>query len=123
MAAPVIPLDGAWGARLRPQSFRMRQGDSRDLTVTLRDRAGDVADVTGTYVWRMSGDDTPGGGVKLTKSGAVTNGVMTVNLTSSDTETTPERYYHDAEVTETSGGAVSTVMSGHIEIRDDMGGT
>lgn len=119
MAAPAIALNGAWGARLRPQSFPVRSGDSRTVNVTIRDRNGSVVDVDGTYAWRMTNGPDARDGVKRSKSGTVTNGEFTVTLESNDTVAEDGRYYHEAEVTDGTG-AVSVAMFGFIRVSDDV---
>lgn len=119
MAAPIIALDGAWGARVRPQTFDMLSGDDRTLTVTLRDRNGDVVDVDGTFSWVLVSGKLPGDGIRTTKTGTVTDGVFSIPLVGSDTTDLDGAFYHEAEVIETSSGAKSIGMSGHIRIGED----
>lgn len=119
MPAPDIPLNGSWGGRLRPQSFEMRSGDDRTLTVTLRDRAGVVA-ITGTYVWILASGPLAAAGAEVTKTGAVTAGVFTITLADTDTDSIDGLRYHEATVTETAGAAENLSMVGHALIGPDI---
>lgn len=121
MAAPVVPLDAAWGARLRPQSFRMHQGDDLTLTFTVRNRDGSVKDITGAGVrWMLSDDAQSSPRVSKTVGGGITiptgtDGKFEVTLDANDTGGLDGEFRQEAEVTESTGPS-QVVAIGRIAI-------
>lgn len=106
------------------QNVSMFKGDNHTITVTVRDAAGAVKDLTGATVkWAMN--NTPNGTPKLSKSTitsgvAITDapaGVCVVTIAQSDTiSLAPNTYYHELEVTD-AAGTKATVMTGSFVIK------
>jgi len=103
------------------------EGDSRILTVTVRDEdadgnPGDPIDIT-NYSFTYSFADSAGAEYDFQKSVGsgieiidATNGVLEVTLDPADTENNGGKtYYHELQYTDTEGN-VATVFSGDFEI-------
>ena len=104
--------------------FSMSSGDTKNISITITDSAGDAVDLTGaTSIWAIYS----GGTALLTKTsaaGAITYGgastnVATVAVAAADTESIAGGVYrHELEITDTSGN-VSTACSGTVVIVED----
>lgn len=107
--------------------FTMYQGDSKVLSVTVADEAGDAVPLEGlTIRWQASPVIT--GGFEPTATLKKDNGalggidtvtevgVFEVELDPDDTETISGLYYHEAELTDGAGN-VSTVLTGRMTIK------
>lgn len=107
--------------------FELTLGDSRDLTVTVKDEDGVIVDITGmTVEWAASVLEEGGfdadasiskstgsaGGVVLTDPA---NGVFRVRLDAGDTDELADgRYFHQAKVFD--GGRPYTVLRGKMTL-------
>ncbi len=107
----------------------MRRGTTLSLPVEARNEDGSVIDLTGltatAIAWRIGTDDrratritkTIGSGVTITDAAA---GKFTLRLDPADTaDLRPDLYAHAAEVTE-SGGDVTTVLRGCLDLKRDL---
>lgn len=104
------------------QNFEMFCGDTHELPVTVRDSSGALKDITGAAVaWALAKSvkcdpeftKATGSGIALTDP---SNGLFTVTLNPADTlNLCPGDYYHEAEVTDSSGRVV-TVMTGRVRL-------
>jgi len=107
--------------------FAMFEGDSKTITVTVRDEAAAVVDLSGfTIRWglsplveggfnpaaTLSKDSETTGGIEITSA---VGGVFVVTLDPDDTEALAGKYYHEAEVTDAAGN-IATVLTGRITI-------
>ena len=106
------------------QDFLMWSGDDKTITVTVYDNDDVVVDITGaTITWELSLNvdsaalisKTVGSGITLSDP---TNGVFTITLDPTDTDSLSGRYYHEAEITDSSGD-ISTALIGHATIKTD----
>jgi hypothetical protein len=110
-------------------NFEMFRGDTRTLTVTIKDRfTGAVVDLTGASIaWRMAKTADMGNSLTMSKSvgsgitvASPTSGVAVVTINPTDTSTLiPGDYYHDLTVTDASARVV-TVLSGRARIKQDL---
>jgi hypothetical protein len=125
MTAPSTTLYGRWDRPSPYQNVRMTSGDSRLLTVTVRDDTGVKHDLTGSSIrWQLAprygcdivASKAVGSGVTITSA---LNGTFTVQLDPADTACLCGEYRHEAEVTD-SAGNVATVLSGTVTIRKDI---
>lgn len=102
-------------------NFEMTAGDSKTLVVTVKDAEGVDVSITGaTIKWHAARSFGKTASItKTTSSGiAITdgaNGVFTVTLAGSVTESLVGNFYHEAEVT-FSDGTVATVLFGTMKI-------
>lgn len=106
------------------QDFLMWSGDDKVITVTVYDSDDVVVDITGaTIAWQLSQNvdsaalitKTAGDGVVLSDP---TNGQFTITLDPADTASLSGRYYHEAQITDSSGD-ISTGLVGHTTIKVD----
>ena len=101
--------------------FKMYQGDTKVLTVTVKDKVGNAVAITSaTIKWQASRSKGKTPDISKTTSSGISitdgaNGVFTVTLNASDTESLEGSYYHEAEVI-FSDSTVSTVLSGSMVI-------
>ena len=101
--------------------FRMYQGDSKTLSITVKDKDGDVVVITGaTIKWQASRSYGKTADISKTTSSGISitdgpNGVFEVTLDASDTESLEGEYYHEAEIT-FSDSTISTVLAGRMNI-------
>lgn len=118
MAAPIISLNGRWGGKLRDQPLDITSGDDVTLEVTVLETDDSAKDIAGaTITWELS--RRAGMNARVTKTATITGattGVFQVAVDS--TGELAGEYYHEAEMTE-SGGAISTVMRGRVNISRD----
>lgn len=105
--------------------FEMYSGDTRTLTVTVRDTSGAAVDLTGaTARWALAKkvgqaalvSKSTGSGIELTDAA---NGEFTVTLDPADTADLVGDYWHEAEVTD-SAGRVVTVFQARASIKQDI---
>ena len=107
------------------QNFDMFSGDDKVLVVTVKDLAGVAVNLTGASItWKLA--DSLTGTVRATKTTAAgiaitdaADGVFEVTVADADTATLSGSYYHEAEVTDSSGRD-STVVFGNITIRPTL---
>lgn len=103
--------------------WSMIGGTTFPLALIARDRDGTVIDLTGATIdWRFGRRGTKGE-LSLTDGIAVTNaanGAFTITVAPEKTVDLRRGHYeHQGEVTE-SGGTVTTVVDGFLEIRKDF---
>jgi hypothetical protein len=111
------------------QNFEMYAGESKVLTVTVKDEAAALIDLTGVsieWIVKRFEDDVTGlitktVGHGITLSNQVTDkGEFTITLAPADTESLGgASYYHEAEVTDV-GGNVSTVTRGIMTVKKSL---
>jgi hypothetical protein len=103
------------------QSFEVYIGDTKAVTVTVKDEDADILNLTGyTCNWVMYDGD---GDIVLTKTLSTglsvptpSNGQVVILLEPEDTEDLePDTYYHELEIT-SSDGDVSTVTTGYVKV-------
>ena len=106
------------------QDFTIWSGDDKVITVTVYDNDDVIVDITAaTITWQLSQNvnsaalitKTVGSGIALSDP---TNGQFTVTLDPADTASLSGRYYHEAEITDSSGN-VNTGLVGHATIKTD----
>lgn len=95
------------------QKFELRQGDERDIVITVYDPAGALLDLTGASArWVLStshwGDTllskTVSNGITIAVDQTTNKGQLTVHLDPSDTATLePRAYVHQLRATQPSG--------------------
>jgi hypothetical protein len=99
-------------------------GDDKVITVTVYDNDDVVVDITSaTITYQLSQNvksaaiisKTVGSGITLTDP---TSGVFTITFDPADTASLSGRYYHECEITDTSGD-VSTGFVGYATIKED----
>lgn len=101
--------------------FSMYAGDDKTIEVSVTDKNGDAVDITSaTIEWRAAKSHNKTAAVtKTTSSGiSITNGaggVFQITLTDSDTEDLVGSYYHEAQVT-FSSGLIATVLTGLMNV-------
>ena len=101
--------------------FQLYQGDSKTLSVTVKDATGAVVVITGASIkWQASKSKGKTSDIsKTTSSGiSITNGaggVFQVTIAASDTESLVGEFYHEAEVI-FSDSTVSTVLVGRMRV-------
>ena len=109
--------------------FSMFAGDSKAITVTVKDSLGAIVDLTGASItWEMSQyaqgtfsrtalltKTLAGGGITCP---APTTGVFNVILDAVDTASLVGYFYQEAEVTVS--GDKYTVLAGHISIQPTL---
>lgn len=102
-------------------NFVMTAGDSKTLVVTVRNADGDAVNITGaTIKWQAARSygkasvitKSTSSGISITDG---TNGVFTVTLNTSDTDSLSGIYHHEAELTATDS-TKSTVLVGTMKI-------
>lgn len=108
------------------QNFTMWSGDDKTLEVTVVDENGSVQDITGmTIDWHLARKVTTsalvqkatgGSGIVISDGSA---GVFQITLSAADTDDLSGKYYHEAQVTDSSGN-ISTVTVGTITINRDL---
>lgn len=108
------------------QNFTMVSGDTRTLTVRVRDPDDAVVAITGATIrWRAARSygktanitkATGGSGITITDG---PNGVFVVTLDPADTASLYGTFYHEAEVT-FSDDTVSTVLRGTMKVNQDL---
>lgn len=106
------------------QDFLMWSGDDKVITVTVYDNDDNVVNITGaTITWQLSQNidssalitKTVGSGIALSDP---VNGQFTITLEPADTASLAGRYYHEAQITDSSGD-ISTGLVGHATIKTD----
>ncbi len=109
--------------RLVPQDFQMVSGNDKTLNFTVLDENDLVVDLTGaTIVWALADSEKSKSRI-ITYTSPVNvtittplEGKFSVSIQSADTEPLkPKDYYHEARVT-SSGGDVTTVAIGTVEV-------
>ena len=109
---------------LTAQNFTMRSGDSKKLNITVTDGAGAAKDLTGaTMIWRLAVRKHATSEIsKATASGIAfvseVSGIAQVTIDPADTAGLDGDYYHEAQVTDSSGD-IETVMVGTATIIGD----
>jgi hypothetical protein len=102
--------------------YSMYSGDSRIITISIRDDAGANVDVTTAQSIRYGifrGDGTLMFEKALLSGVTVAGSVVTVTLLPADTASiAPALYLHELQIT-LAAGAVATVLQGKIEIKRD----
>lgn len=110
------------------QNFEMYAGESKVITVTVKDAAGALVDIGGAsieWIAKRSEDDAVGLITKTTAAGGgitildqtTHKGEFTITLVPADTQSLGgASYYHEAEVTDIATD-VSTVMRGIVTIK------
>jgi hypothetical protein len=107
--------------------FEMVQGDTKRLNYTVKDKHGDVVNITGATIrWWLADKDwktnseavvhlhkTTNDDVTISGSSA---GLFTVDLFTADTENLQGTYYHEAEVV-LPNGDVGTVDQAKVKIK------
>jgi hypothetical protein len=100
-------------------------GDTLRIVVSVEDPSGTAVDITGSSIaWALA--EAPGESPTVSKSTGdssisitdATNGEFTVYVDSADTEGLSGVYYHEAELTDSSGN-VHTVTTGYITISEE----
>jgi hypothetical protein len=106
------------------QDVSIVQGDSVTLTVTVT--SGGVAKnlTSATIKWSCARSADGSAALSKTTSSGITitnaaGGIFQVALSKTDTAALLGYYYHEAEVTD-AGGNVSTVMTGHLTVTQDL---
>jgi len=111
--------------RVLPPITDYTAGDSYVLNTKVREPTGEVVSLTGASVeWGLadSASGTPlltkdtNDGIRITDA---ENGEFSVTISPEDTEDLAGNYYHEAEITESSG-AVSTVFTGQFRINPSI---
>lgn len=107
-------------------NFSMFRGDSKILQITIKDLAGQPVSLAGLQSarWAMAPKITSA--PVLTKSlgsgiliASESGGVLEVTLLPTDTQNLSGSYYHELEIIDVSG-KVSTILTGNIEIVNDL---
>jgi len=103
-------------------NFVMTAGDTKTLVISVKDASGNPVNITDASIKWQAGRSfgkassiskaTGGSGISITDAA---NGVFTVTLNPSDTESLKGTFYHEAQVTG-SDSAISTVISGTMKI-------
>ena len=108
----------------RNQDFRIHAGDSKLISVTVRDEDDALQDLTGaTIAWQMA--KTPRGPAEISKStggSGITlggTGIFNVSLDPSDTVGFSGLYYHEAQVTDVTSN-VTTVTTGTVYVEEGL---
>ena len=106
------------------QQFEFFQGDDREITVTVRNAAGALVDLTGaTIVWKLLKTNrqtvwvqkSVGSGIAIKEQGAY-KGQFVITLTNAETAgVSVGVQYHEADVT--LGGKKSTVVYGGVDVK------
>lgn len=97
------------------------RGDTRVLTLTLTDSAGDPFDLTGADVWFTAGDliaKRLGDGITVTSPAT---GVATITLSAGDTDAAPDyrmAYRYDVQLKLADGTVVTPARGRFIVIPD-----
>lgn len=106
--------------------FTMYAGDTKALVVTVKDETGTVVDLTdATIVWSLA--KSPRSTVLVSKQAGAgivietpaSAGILTITMDAEDTADLEGRHYHEVEITDQQD-RVSTVFTGHINIRPDL---
>lgn len=108
---------------IKNQGFEMWSGDTKVLTITVTDKDGVRVNLTGaTIVYKIF----DGGTAVITKSTAngititdASGGECQTTLSPSDTSDLDGVYYHECQVTDSSGN-VSTIFTGAVTIQGEM---
>ena len=113
----------------RRQDATAYSGDTLSVTVTVKDDTNTAIDLTGaTAEWRVcellaSGAHgtaeitlTTAAGVMLSDP---TNGQLTLSIAASETDDLDGVYVHELQITDSSG-AVSTVSTGRLTVKNDL---
>ena len=105
------------------QNYTMFSGDSKVITVTVTDADGAAVNLTGATISYVIFDDgsatitkTVGSGITVTDAAA---GTFTITLAASDTASLAGAYYHECQVTDSSGN-ISTIFTGTVTMNEDM---
>ncbi len=102
-------------------NFSVNQGDSKTLSITLKNTAGTVVDITSaTIKWQSARKRGGTSVISYTTSNNInitsgTGGTFDVTIDASDTEPLDGIYYHETEIT-FSDGTISTVMTGTMTV-------
>ncbi len=111
--------------RLLDTNFQMVSGDTKEIVVDVLDELDAVVPITGaSAVFILSLTEfsaalvtkTVGSGIVITNGAG---GILTVTLLPADTEALVGTHYFEIELTDT-GGRVSTIVLGHIDIRKNV---
>lgn len=111
------------------QNFTMWAGDTKTLSISVQNSAGNAQDITGaTFNWALK-IATGNRRTLLTKSSSdgitITNataGTLTVAIVTADTRSLKGTYTHELEMTD-SAGNISTVLTGTVTINESIAGT
>lgn len=107
------------------QNFQMIAGDYKTLVITVRNSDGDPVNITGATVkWQAARSLGKASVISKTTSSGIslndpTNGIFTVTLNHSDTDSLSGIYHHEAEVTDSSGFR-STVIAGTMKVNKPL---
>ena len=111
------------------QDFELFKGNSKDLPVSVCDKAGAVVDITSATIRWWATEREVSGSVVIQKDigspGGITvtdavNGKFTITIDPTDTKDLAGKFlYHEAEVLDNTGKP-TTVMFGIIELRDSL---
>lgn len=103
-------------------NFSLIEGDTKAITVTVKDRDGDVVDITGATInWQAAKNPhatatltkaTGGSGISITSG---TGGQFRITIDAADTANLSGDFYHEAQVT-FSDGTIATVLTGKMTI-------
>lgn len=102
-------------------NFSMYAGDTKTLTVTVKDADGDAVAITSaTIAWQAL--ESIGEDIAISKSTAsgiaitsASGGIFTVSIVAGDTSFMSGDYYHEAQIT-FSDSSVMTVLTGTMTV-------
>lgn len=103
------------------QNLTLQAGDDRELAIALTDAEG-TAFVPDSAIWRLARradgvaelSKTIGSGITVEEDEEAETVTLVVSLTAAETADLAGDYHHECEVV--SDGAVSTVMTGRVEV-------
>ena len=102
-------------------NFSVFQGDSKILSVTLKNTAGTVVSIaSATIKWQATPKRGGTSVISYVSGGAITitsgsGGTFDIVIASTDTEPLDGIYYHETEIT-FADGTISTVMTGTMTV-------
>ena len=102
-------------------NFTMTAGDTKQLVVTVKDADGDAVSITGSTIkWQCARSYGKASSISKTTTSGIqitdgANGVFTVTINPSDTNSLVGNFSHEAEIT-FSDGTISTVLFGTMKI-------
>lgn len=103
------------------QNFNMVAGDTKTLVVYVKDADGDPVNISGaTIKWQAARSHGKASVITKSTSSGITisdgpNGIFSVTLNPSDTESLSGTYAHEAQVT-ASDSTISTVLQGTMKV-------
>ena len=103
------------------------RGDTKTITVTLKDNEGDPVDITGDTIYftiKTSIDDVVDDSTALVKKDITThsdptNGVSVIQLSPTDTNIKPGNYFFDIQIKRVSGQVI-TLINDKIRVLGDV---